>query len=293
MVDHKKFAHHRTSLCWVDPREIHVHPGLNARDLSTPENKAHVEWIANSIEKNGFRPAEPLELAEIDGKVVVTHGHCRLAAVMLCIERGVPIEFVPYIPEPPGTSAEDRIHNQYVDNNGKRLSPLELGFNAKRLMGMGTTVQTIAERWAVSDTYVGELLRLQAAPIEVRNMVAAGEVSAGAALEVMREEGVEEGATVLRETLAEAKAQGKTKVTPKALKTRAAANDQAKAVRILFRPKTRLLSVRIAGTDINLPPERWLEVAERIAAEARPFVDRGEQTRAPHEEPMPKTVAAE
>ena len=276
MVDHKKFADKRTTLMWVDPRKISVKQGLNARDLSTPDNKAHVRWIADSIKANGFRQSNPLEVAEIDGVMCITQGHCRLAAVMTCIEEGFDIVAVPYIPEPPGTSPEDRIANQYNDNAGKALTPLELSGNVKRLLGMGMDVDQIAKRFAISGTYVDSLLRLQAAPIEVHNMVKHGEVSAGTAMKVLQEEGATGGAQVLREAVKVAKAAGKTRATMKHVNARAQASDDAKSFRIAWKAKAGLLSVRIGRTDFQFTPERWLEMAEKIAKDARGIID-GEQ----------------
>lgn len=273
MVDHKKFADKRTALMWVDPRRISVKQGLNARDLMTPDNKAHVRWIAESIKANGYRQSNPLEVAEIDGVMCVTQGHCRLAAVMICIEEGYDIVAVPYIPEPPGTSPEDRIANQYNDNAGKALTPLELSGNVKRLLGMGLHVDQIAKRFAISGTYVDNLLRLQAAPIEVHNMVKHGEVSAGTAMQILQQEGMTEGAHVLREGVRAAKAAGKAKATMKQFNERAQAKDDAKAFRTLWKPKSGLLVVRIGSVNFAFTPERWRDLASKIVKDADDIIE--------------------
>ena len=280
MVDHKKFAHHRTALLWIEPQKIVVRPGLNLRDLSTPDNAAHVEALARSIAANGFLDSEPLELAEIEGEVCVTAGHCRLAAVMLCIERGMrKIEYVPYIPEAKGTTVEDRLVNQWISNTGKTPTPMELGYNCKRLIGCGLSVKAIAERFGVSDTYVDQLLTLQAAPSDIKAMVNLGEISAGTAIKVLVDEGPTEASVTLREAVVVAKGQGKKKATMKHVNARADAREKAAAVAIVWMPKSQLLAVRIGKIKFPFAAEKWLEIGELIVASAREFVE--------HEEPMP------
>ena len=212
MADHKKLADHRTALYWIDPAKISVVPGRNARDMTAPDNIEHVRQLADLIRENGFKDEHPLEL---DDALSVTAGHCRHAAVMLLRDEGFNVEFVPYVPEKKGTDEVDRIIYQRTSNAGKALTPLEEGFNVKRLLGKGLDVSTIAKRTGRSDTYIEQLLKLQAAPADVKTMVAQREVSAGLAVKTLASEGETEGTAILKEASAKARAAGKRKVSPK------------------------------------------------------------------------------
>ena len=266
MADHKKLADHRTALYWIDPAKISVVPGRNARDMTTPDNIEHVRRLADLIRENGFKDEHPLEL---DDSLSVTAGHCRHAAVMLLRSEGFNVEFVPYVPEKKGTDEVDRIIYQRTSNAGKALTPLEEGFNVKRLLGKGLDIPTIAKRTGRSDTYIEQLLKLQAAPSEVKEMVAQRVVSAKTAVDTLNREGEVEGAEILKESAAVARAAGKRKVTPKEVQKAIQAKDDTKRFRIAWKAKARLLGVRIGQTEFAFAPGVWLEMAEKIAAEAR------------------------
>ena len=201
MVDHKKISHHRTALFWIEPEKIKVLPGLNARDLTTPDNIEHVRRIADSMKASGFLESEPLECSTFDGDLTLTAGHCRLAAVVLARSEGWNCEFVPYIPESKGTDEVQRIVNQRTSNMGKALTPLEESHNVKRLMGLGLELGEIARRTARSVTYIEQLLALQAMPVEVKAMVANKEIAAKVAVDTIKEIGQSEGSKVLQESV--------------------------------------------------------------------------------------------
>lgn len=217
MADLKVISDGRTALFWFAPDRIKVKPGLNGRDLSTPDNRAHIEAIADNIAANGFMQSKPLEVFTEGEDVYLSDGHCRLAAVQLCLSRGVAIAKVPCVGEPRGTNEVDRILNQDAHNSGKRLTPLELAGNIKRAMALdGTlTVADIAKRMGRSQTYVSQALDFAAAPAEVHAMVKTGQVSATLAAATIRKEGAEKGAAKLKEAVETAKTAGKTKATLK------------------------------------------------------------------------------
>ena len=271
MVDNKKEAHHRSALYWIAPDQIKIVPGLNARDLTTPDNLAHIEDIAASMRADGYLDSHPLEVTTANGALELTAGHCRMAAVMLLHREGHPKapEFVPYLPEAKGTDEIQRRANQRRSNMGKPLTPLEEGANARWMIGKGLDVSTIAKRTGRSDTYIEQLLKLQAAPADVKTMVAQREVSAGLAVKTLASEGETEGTAILKEASAKARAAGKRKVSPKEVQKAVQAKDDTKRFRIAWKVKARLLGVRIGQTEFAFSPEVWLDMAEKIAASAR------------------------
>lgn len=266
MADHKKLADHRTALYWIDPAKISVVPGRNARDLTTPDNIEHIRHLADLIRENGFKDEHPLEL---DDDLSVTAGHCRHAAVMLLRSEGFNVEFVPYVPEKKGTNEIDQIVYQRSSNAGKQLTPLEEGHNVKRLLGLGLDVPKIAKRTGRSDTYIEQLLQLQAAPSAVKEMVAQREVSAKLAVDTLRQEGEAEGTAVLKEAVQSARSAGKKKATPKDVQKKLQAKDDTRRFRVAWKAKSRLLGVRIGQTEFSFPLETWLDMAEKIVTDAR------------------------
>jgi ParB-like chromosome segregation protein Spo0J len=216
MADIKTSADSRTALGWFKPDRIKVKAGLNGRDLTTPDNIAHIEEIAASIEANGFMQSKPLEIFSEGEDWYLSDGHCRLAAVQLCLSRGVAVEKVPCVAEPRGTNDVDRILNQDAHNSSKRLTALELGGNIKRAMGLGAlSVAEVARRMGKSVTYVNQALDFQAAPAEVHALVKSGAVSATFAAKQVRKEGGAKATETLKAAVETSQGRGKVRATEK------------------------------------------------------------------------------
>src|SRR5580698_1123332 len=77
----------RTDAYQIDPRILKVKAGFNPRDLTSQENKEHIEELAISIAAVGVK--QPLIISNEEDGIYVVNGHCRLAATMLAIGRGV------------------------------------------------------------------------------------------------------------------------------------------------------------------------------------------------------------
>lgn len=213
MADIKSLAKGRAALLHFDPRKLKVKAGLNARDLATEDNRAHIEWLAVSIANEGVK--QPLAIFQEAGEVYVSDGHCRLAATMLAISRGVDIKTIPCVPETRGTNDVDRVLSQNIYNSGKSLTPIEQGVNFRKALALGASITDIAKKVGKSAGYVSQMIDFQAAPAEVHNMVKSGEVSASLAAQVIREEGDKAGLETLKTAVKTAKANGKAKATAK------------------------------------------------------------------------------
>ncbi|WP_416052802.1 ParB/RepB/Spo0J family partition protein [Cupriavidus basilensis] len=201
---------------------VRVRPGFNAAREADPEYKAAVREYADSMKANGFFRHKPLKVAaDADGFLYVSDGHTRYDAVHLANSEGAGIESIPVMNEMRGTTEEDRIFGLILDNSGRKLTPMGEGLVIKQLLGRGISEKEIARRLGFKAAKISGLLTLVAAPTQVRDMVAAGEVSATTAIKAMKAEG--SGAVAhLTEGVATAKAAGKTKATPKHLKPKAA-----------------------------------------------------------------------
>lgn len=273
MAQLKDMAESRAALLNFDPRKLKVKPGLNARDLETPDNREHIEWLAQSIANEGVKT--PLVIFTDGEDVFLADGHCRLAATMLAISRGAPIETIPCVPERRGTNDVDRILSQNVFNSGKRLTPLEESRNIKRAMDMGALVKDIAAKLGKSETYVANAIDLQAAPAEVHQMIQRGEVSATLAAKTIRREG-DKGVETIKKAVETAKAKGKAKATEKhvAIASEAAHNERTNPIEdIKIREKgDDCLSVTLGRTDFVMSKDAWARLARRIIFAVEPPV---------------------
>ncbi|HDR9065522.1 TPA: ParB/RepB/Spo0J family partition protein [Burkholderia contaminans] len=198
---------------------LRVRAGFNAAREADPDYPAAVREYADSMKANGFFRHKPIKVtAASDGFLYISDGHTRFDAVQLANREGAGIESIPVINEMRGTTEEDRIFGLILDNSGRKLTPLGEAMVIKQLLGRGIEEKEIARRLGYSITKVANALTLVAAPAAIRNMVAQGEVSATTAVKTMKSEGANATAT-LEKAKASAKAQGKTKVTGKHLKT--------------------------------------------------------------------------
>jgi hypothetical protein len=205
------------TVLYFNPGQLVLDPQLNIRDMSTPDNDAHVEWLCGEILDKGFTSIMKVLVRENDS-IVVTEGHCRLTAVRRCIERGQLQEDVmlPCLTEPKGTSLLDLYARQFSTNGtSKGLNADEAAANIKRIMTFGKSQAEVARIIGKSAQYVGQMLGFQEAPQEVREMVAKGEVSTSAAMATLRKEGPSKGAAKLKAGVSKAKAAGRKKATQK------------------------------------------------------------------------------
>lgn len=215
----------RADLLWFDPRKLEIKPGLNARDFDDPDNKAHVKDIAASIIANGFYPDKPIAIFKekgVDGveRAYIADGECRWRAAMLAIEgHGLDLKSgVACVAMRKDMGDVDLVLHRNLSNTGKRFTALEEGRNIKHAVALGATVKEVAARLAKSESYVNQLLELQAAPQEIHNAVQAGEIAPTEAIKVVREHGPEAAKGVIKAAVASAKARGKGKATARDLR---------------------------------------------------------------------------
>ncbi len=170
--------------------EIHTVANYNIR-IHDAAYEAHVERIKNSIMANGFYRHAPLKcyVAKEDGQNLfyLVGGYSRYEAAKRAIEDGAKLERLPVVLTPKGTSMDDLLIGLDRDNDGKPLSPYERGIIVKRLQALDNEEDEIANKLGISTTYVNDLLLLMGSPKELHNMVTSGEVSAGLAMQMLKE----------------------------------------------------------------------------------------------------------
>ncbi|RWR30457.1 ParB/RepB/Spo0J family partition protein [Sinirhodobacter populi] len=180
-----QFAQGRSDLYKIDPADIVVVNGFNARNFDDPANMEHIEELAASISQVGVKV--PLRVRFNNGVPELVDGECRLRAAMLARSRGVELLTVPVMTEDRYANDADLVLMQLTANSGKNFTPLEKAEVMKRLLAHGWTETKIAEKVGISRLRVTQLLELSAAPSEVTRMVSEGKISATLAIETMRD----------------------------------------------------------------------------------------------------------
>jgi ParB/RepB/Spo0J family partition protein len=213
-------AEGRSDIHRISPYKLAIREGWNNREQNE-ELAAHIDSLAQSIAEIGVK--EPVTVQWEEGKAFVTDGHCRLQASIRAIEHyKAELKTIPVKTEDRYSSEADRVLSQVVRNAGKPLTPFEKGKIFKKLIDLGWQQQDIAKKAGLSPARVSQCLELQTLPNELKDLVAAGTVSASMAVKLLNEAdgNVKAVLAKLKEGIKEAKSEGRTRVLPKDAGTR-------------------------------------------------------------------------
>jgi hypothetical protein len=203
-------------LLMVPVDQIKIVAGLNVR-LHDDDYEEHVEAIKTSIIENGFYQHFPL--SGYAGKesdqtfIYCTGGFTRLEAAKRAIAAGAPIEALPMVLKPSGTSMIDLTVALAMDNTGKPLKPYERAIVVKRLVGYGAEEADIATKMGISGQYVTDLLFMLGLPNTIQQMIIKDQVSAGHAVATARKHGAD-ATKVLQAAIGPTPAAGTNGATP-------------------------------------------------------------------------------
>ena len=186
-----------TKLYRVPVDKIKPIPGFNVR-VESPDYIAHRDMIRASIAANGYDQTKPLAgyVAKEDGEnvIYVTDGHTRLAAVQDfnadpdTAEKDE-IATLPVMVHPKEVSLTDLTVALHTANNGRPLTPFELGVVVKRLLAEEDAKKSdIAKRLGVTSRYLDDVLLLANADAKVKQHVASGNVSSTMAIQLIRKD---------------------------------------------------------------------------------------------------------
>lgn len=160
----------RSDILYIDPKSITIVEGFNTR-----LDYGNIDDLTNSIIENGVRV--PMRGYKEGETYYLTDGHRRLKAVQAAIEKGVDIARVPFISEKKKTM-EERIFDILLFNDGKELTPLELGETYKRLNGYGYNFTEIAKKIGKTVKHVSDMITVASSSKEVKEMITENQVSA-------------------------------------------------------------------------------------------------------------------
>jgi len=125
----------------------------------------HIRSLADKMKAEGFKSSKPLEVVILEeggvDRLVVTDGHCRLAAVKIALAEGATIKQVPCVTLPSkGTSPQDLIAGLVTSNSGKPLTTYETALVCKRLFNYGWEEAQIAKRLTEASGYSHDQVEL-------------------------------------------------------------------------------------------------------------------------------------
>lgn len=188
---HNEDAVKKTDLFQLDPRTIVEEPGFNVRDTfdpdywNRPETIAHVRGFAESYKAGRHVP--PMVVRVKNGIPLLRAGAHRLRGLMLAIEEGAKIDFVPVF-ESKGDEIDETILIA-KENGGQSLSALSLAVIYGRLDGWGWDKARIGSEFGKTGEHVRQTLKLLELPVAMKKLIADGTVSASYAVELYEEHG--------------------------------------------------------------------------------------------------------
>lgn len=203
----------RKDLFYLDPRVLTIEDGFNVRT-----DYGDLDQLKLSIVENGVKI--PLRGYKIYGKneYVVVDGHRRFMAVMMAIKEGNDIARVPFITEEKKT-AEERNFEMILSNDGKQLTPLELGEVYKRLQNYGYSPSEISRRIGKSVTHVIDMIDVAGSSKDVKDAIKEGSISTTLVSEVKKSiKDQDQAEEVIKTSVQIKKEEGAKKVTKKDLK---------------------------------------------------------------------------
>jgi ParB family chromosome partitioning protein len=201
---------------WARPDAIRIIDGFNLRDVNAPDYREDIESLKAHLLRGGKVPALEVCLS-VDGLGVdVVDGHRRTEAYREIMAAGKNIEWIRIEPFE-GNDAE-RHARILTSQDSRKLRPLELAEGYRRMKALfGMSNEEVGQMVGKTRQHIEQMLLLASAPHAVQTMVRAGEVSASAAIDAVREHG-EGSAQILGAAKDIAAASGQKKIRPSSIR---------------------------------------------------------------------------
>lgn len=193
----------------VRPDVVEFEQGFNLREEGA-DLDAHIEHLYHAMKAGAYIP--PIDVAVIDGRVIVRDGHCRTRAARRLLAEGV--EYLLEARHLRGNDS-DAVFHMLGSDQGRHFTPLEQGRGFLRLINMGHAVAEIAARTGMHRSTIENGLALAEAPAAVQKMVAEGKVASHTALKAVRQDGAAKATEKLAAGIKVAEKAGKKKATAK------------------------------------------------------------------------------
>ena len=205
-----------SDLWTVPPGEIYYDPRDNVRPLDIDR----VRHLARLIVANGYDRKKPLGcfVRKVGGqdRIFVYEGQHRYHAALMAIQEGAEIDRLPIvIDEAKSVNRVNLIYAGITNNDGEKLTPLQLAEKVIELQELGEPNATICTRLNITEQTIRDVLLLANAPAALHKLVRDKVVSSTLAIEEIRTHGGEKALERLQNAAQQAKAGGKAKVTKK------------------------------------------------------------------------------
>ncbi|MGE8515725.1 MAG: ParB/RepB/Spo0J family partition protein [Alcaligenes nematophilus] len=252
--------------------DIHEEPGFNLRDETAVDAdgvsfEESIRALAEFIGAGGTYPALEVRPRE-EGGVWVVDGYRRRRALTLldsegklprtpARDGGPPEAWISIVPFE-GSDAE-RTLRILTSVENRRLGALEVARGYRRLANFGWTTTQIAQGVHKSRTHVEQMLMLANSNSDVQRAINSGQVSASAAVGLVRQHG-EQAGQIIEQAAERAQDEGKTKVTPRMLTDRPRLTVKAIAppLQKFLRSAVEYERTEQGGTDYVLVPAQAL-----------------------------------
>ncbi|WP_176035849.1 ParB/RepB/Spo0J family partition protein, partial [Paraburkholderia terricola] len=193
-----------SDLWTVPPDQIHYDPRDNVRPL----DQDRVRHLAELMKANGYDRKKPLGcfVRKVDGqdRIFVYEGQHRYHAALLAIKEGgfakdKEIDRLPVvIDEAKSVNRVNLIYAGITNNDGEKLTPLQLAEKVVELLEFGEPNATIGKRLNITDQTIRDVLLLANAPLTLQELVRNKIVSSTLAIEEIRAHGGEKALERLR-----------------------------------------------------------------------------------------------
>lgn len=181
-----------SDLWTVPPDQIHYDPRDNVRPL----DQDRVRHLAELMKANGYDRKKPLgcfvRKVGGDDRIFVYEGQHRYHAALLAIKEGGfakdrEIDRLPIvIDEAKSVNRVNLIYAGITNNDGEKLTPLQLAEKVIELQELGEPSATICKRLNVTDQTIRDVLLLAHAPAPLHKLVRDKVVSSTLAIEEIR-----------------------------------------------------------------------------------------------------------
>lgn len=266
----RTLADSRSDTFALNPYLIKVKPGFNNRDMTNPENIAHIEGLAISIAHQGVKKA--LVVAMEGNDVFLVDGECRLLATLRAIEvHGAEIASIPAITDGRFADDESRVADQIVLNGGKAFTPMEQGKVFVKLIQFGWSQARIGKTAGMSAVRVGQILDLMADSNDgIKALISSGQIAASTAALVLK--AADGDAAVAEQAMTEAvvvaKAAGKKRATAKHIKVAAGApaklSLKAELAGLFLAKTTTIEMLDKKHTTVTMLNSTWNKISDRL-----------------------------
>lgn len=215
----KKAAGKETAEVSAKDKLVLLPPSMLIPNSENPRIRyREIEELMNSILENGVK--DPLTGYYKGDKVILKDGHRRMKAIQMALDKGNQIARVPVIiVEAP--SKEQETLDYILHNDGDPLNMLEQSEVVKRLMNFGWKPADISRRTGKKPGYIANLIILTKVPMKIYNLIVEDKISAHAVIQIVAALKGDEKAIIeaVEEAIKAAGAAGKSKATPKHVKT--------------------------------------------------------------------------